>query len=531
MIDWQFIFALFSGIILFLYGIEQFSGEIQHVAGKRFRNTLQRYTRTRIHGTVLGALVTALIQSSTATTVITVGLVNAGTLSFIGSLGIIFGANIGTTITAQLVAFKLTSFAPVFIVIGFLISIAGGRWRAFGKPVFYFGLVFFSLNLVSAILAPYQNDPMLVGIVASLDNVFLEILAGFLITTIFQSSSVAVGLIVIMAMNGLITPAEGIPIVLGANLGTPTTALLVASRMNTAAKRTAVAQFLFNLIGVLIFIPVMGPFSTLITDLGGSPAQQIANAHFIFNVICAIIFLVLLGPFATLVQKLVPGEYGEIVFLPVHLTKPLPPDKNLSFGLIQEEVAHLIQKNVRMMKLVFVIEKTATREKSEIKHLHEYIHYLTGEIDEAIVTVSKADLTQGDAGKIAVLIRISDLSHQLADQIWYLCVKIHKSREKPGLISEEFGNGFTTITNPVLENLTMLSESFPSLPKTIDDTMRINDSLLRDRVNHQYGIHIRKMADSDDESGTVMYGILSGIEQISVTIREIRKTVLLIKEW
>ncbi len=529
--DWQFIFALFSGIILFLYGIEQFSGEIQHVAGKRFRNFLQRYTRTRFHGTILGALVTALVQSSTATTVITVGLVNAGTLSFIGSLGIIFGANIGTTITAQLVAFKLTAFAPVFMVIGFLISIAGGRWRAFGKPVFYFGLVFFSLNLVSAVLAPYQNDPMLVSIVASLDNVFLEVLAGFFITTIFQSSSVAVGLIVIMAMNGLITPAEGIPIVLGANLGTPTTALLVAFRMNTAAKRTAVAQFLFNLIGVLLFMPVMGPFSTLITDLGGSPAQQIANAHFIFNVICAIIFLVLLGPFAALVVKVVPGEYGEVVFLPRYLTKPLPSDKKLCFSLIQEEVGHLIQKNARMMDQVFQIEKTGKREKGEIQHLHEYIHYLTGEIHKAIITVSKMDLSQDDAGKIAVLIRISDLSHQLADQIWYLCEKIHKSRENPDVISEEFVESFTTITAPVLENLTMLSESFPSLSQATDDTMRANDSLLRDRVNQHYGMHIRKMADSDDESGTVMYGILSAIEQISVTIREIRKTVLLIKEW
>lgn len=531
MMDWQVVFALFSGIILFLYGIEQFSGEIQHVAGKRFRKTLQQYTRTRIHGTVLGTLVTALTQSSTATTVITVGLVNAGTLSFISSLGIIFGANIGTTITAQLVAFKLTTFAPVFIVIGFLISIAGGKWRAFGKPVFYFGLVFFSLNLVSSILAPYQNDPMLVSIVASLDNVFLEILAGFIITSIFQSSSVTVGLIVIMAMNGLITPAEGIPIALGANLGTPTTALLVSVRMNTAAKRTAVAQFLFNLIGVILFLPFMGPFSNLITALGGSPAQQIANAHFIFNFICAVIFLILLSPFATLVQRLVPGEYGEVVFRPAYLQKPYPDDIKTGFALIGQEIAYLLRLCERMVKEVTDLRPAGKRAEGEIRHLRDYIHYETDEIHEALHVVSKGEISSDDAGKIAVLIRISDLSHQLADQIWYLCEKIHTGKKMPDVTTEEFYSILHSVISPVLENLTHLTSSFPSLSPSLNEIMRMNDSRLRELVNQQYGSHIQKMVDTDDESGTIMYGILSAIEQISVTIREIRKTILLIKEW
>lgn len=528
--DWQFIFALFSGIILFLYGIEQFSGEIQHVAGKRFRNTLQRYTRTRIHGTILGTLITAFIQSSTATTVITVGLVNAGTLSFIGSLGIIFGANIGTTITAQLVAFKLTSFAPVFIVIGFLISIIGGRWRAFGKPIFYFGLVFFSLNLVSSILAPYQNDPMLVGIIASLDNVILEILAGFIITSIFQSSSVTVGLIVIMAMTGIITPAEGIPIALGANLGTPTTALLVSLRMNTAAKRTAVAQFLFNLIGVILFIPIMTPFGTFVTGLGGTPAQQIANAHLIFNVSCAILFLFLLGPFATLVKKLVPGNESEIVYRPLHLTYPLPSETNEALNQIEQEIHHLIKLNKKMLKETIRKDLHDKHIKKTISHLHGYILFLAKEIQEAVFSVSKSEISSKDAGNIAILIRVNDLSHQLADQIQYLTEKLQLVENRQKLVSNGFYKDFSLVTSPVMENLHLLCRSFPSLSKSSDEAMRNNDSLLRDTVNHQYGLHIKRMANQEDEFGSIMYGILSTMEQISATIREIRKTILLKKE-
>ncbi|MDP3562970.1 MAG: Na/Pi symporter, partial [Methanoregula sp.] len=203
MISWELVFAIIPGIILFLYGIEQFSREVQLAAGDYFRNLIQHLTKTPVRGTAAGALVTSLVQSSTATTIITVGLVNAGIISFTASLGIIFGANLGTTLTSQLVALNLTAFAPLFILIGFIIGIIPGRFRIFGRPVFYFGLVFFSLSLISSVMVPYRTDPELLALMAMMDTVFLQIAFGFLITNIFQSSSVTTGLVVVMSQNGL----------------------------------------------------------------------------------------------------------------------------------------------------------------------------------------------------------------------------------------------------------------------------------------------------------------------------------------
>ena len=311
MVSWELIFAIIPGIILFLYGIEQFSREVQLAAGDYFRNLIQRLTKTPVRGTAAGALVTAVVQSSTATTIITVGLVNAGIISFTASLGIIFGANLGTTLTSQLIALNLTAFAPVFILAGFVIGIIPGRYRIFGRPVFYFGLVFFSLTLISGVMEPYRSDPQLIALMGMMDTVFLQIAFGFLITNIFQSSSVTTGLVVVMSQNGLITPSVAIPILLGANLGTPTTSLLVAMRMNTSAKRAATAHFLFNFLGVLLFLPFLSLFTNLIISLGGDAGQQVANAHLIFNLTCCIVFLILIGPFGRLVMRVVPGQIGR----------------------------------------------------------------------------------------------------------------------------------------------------------------------------------------------------------------------------
>jgi len=182
---WDLLFAVIPAVILFLYGIDNFSEEVRHVAGERFRSILQKATKTSLRGALAGAAVTAIVQSSSATTVIAVGLVNAGAISFLGSLGLIIGANVGTTLTAQLVAFKLTAFAPVLVVLGFAASLIRGPYRAFGKPIFYFGLVFYSLNLISSIVAPLQGDADVLSLLSMTDNILIAIMIGFVITNIW----------------------------------------------------------------------------------------------------------------------------------------------------------------------------------------------------------------------------------------------------------------------------------------------------------------------------------------------------------
>ncbi len=204
MLEFGLILAIASGLILFLYGMEQFSMEIQRVAGERFRSFIRSATKSPARGALLGAMVTALVQSSTAVAVITLGLVDTGLISFSQSLAIIFGAGIGTTITAQLVALNVTALGIVFVPLGFLLSLFGGRFAFLGRPLFFFGLVYHSMGLVAGATAPLRDDPTLVSYIATLSDVPTALLVGFIVTNLFQSSGVFTGLVVVLAGNGII---------------------------------------------------------------------------------------------------------------------------------------------------------------------------------------------------------------------------------------------------------------------------------------------------------------------------------------
>ena len=296
-----------TAIILFVFGLESFSAEIEQISGEKFRRFLARATKIPAIGVLIGALVTAVIQSSSATSVIAVGLVNAGVLSFKSSVGIVFGANIGTTITAQLVAFKLTAFAPVFIIVGFLLSFVRSKIAIFGKSIFYFGFVFFSLNLISAALAPLQNEPALTKYLIQPQNPLIAILVGCLFTAAVQSSSVTTGLAIIFTQQGLLSLENAVPLIMGANIGTTATALLAMLNMDVAAKKTALSHFFFNVGGVLIFLPILLLFGDRLNEFDANPAVALANIHLVFNVAASLIFVVLINPFTRLVDVLL-GE-------------------------------------------------------------------------------------------------------------------------------------------------------------------------------------------------------------------------------
>ena len=301
------IMAGVTAIILFVFGLENFSAEIEQISGERFRRFLARATKIPAIGVLIGALVTAVIQSSSATSVIAVSLVNAGVLSFKSSVGIVFGANIGTTITAQLVAFKLTAFAPVFIIVGFLLSFVRSKISIFGKSIFYFGFVFFCLNLISAALAPLQNEPALIKYLIQPQNPLFAILVGCLFTAAVQSSSVTTGLAIIFTQQGLLSLENAVPLIMGANIGTTATALIAMLNMDFAAKKTALSHFFFNVGGVLIFLPILLLFGDRLNEFDSNPAVALANIHLVFNVVASLIFVVLINPFTRLVDMLL-GE-------------------------------------------------------------------------------------------------------------------------------------------------------------------------------------------------------------------------------
>ena len=301
------IMAGVSAIILFVFGLESFSAEIEQISGEKFRRFLARATKIPAIGVLIGALVTAVIQSSSATSVIAISLVNAGVLSFKSSVGIVFGANIGTTITAQLVAFKLTGFAPVVIIVGFLLSFVRSRIAIFGKSIFYFGFVFFTLNLISASLAPLQNEPTLTNYLIQPQNPLVAILVGCLFTAAVQASAVTTGLAIIFTQQGLLSLENAVPLIMGANIGTTATALLAMLNMDVAAKKTALSHFFFNVGGVLIFLPILLLFGDRLNEFDANPAIALANIHLVFNVVSSLIFILLINPFTRLVNVLL-GE-------------------------------------------------------------------------------------------------------------------------------------------------------------------------------------------------------------------------------
>ena len=524
MVSWELVFAIIPGIILFLYGIEQFSREVQLAAGDYLRGVIQRLTQTPLRGTAAGALVTAIVQSSTATTVITVGLVNAGVLSFAASLGIIFGANLGTTLTSQLVALNLTAFAPIFILIGFVIGIIPGRYRIFGRPIFYFGLVFFSLALISSVMAPYRTDPQLIALVALMDTVFLQIAFGFLITNIFQSSSVTTGLVVLMSQNGLITPEVAIPILLGANLGTPTTSLLVAAQMNTSAKRAAVAHFLFNFLGVLMFLPILPLFTNLIVSLGGDAGQQVANAHLIFNLVCCIVFLILIRPFERLVMRVVPGREDDVVFVPAQIRHPQPETTPEAITILEQEIQNLLSVPGRLLQEMEGMVADPKKYSPQVRQLRDYATYLDGRISEAALELSGRDLSPGETARIAGLVRISKLGQVLADQTGELVEIIHQVQERGIVISEASKAAVQFTLIPCSMNLKTLADSFPQITDPVNEAMRQQDDILRDTITRQYQEYLDRFASHKTPSGSEFSRILFQIEGMAGTIREIRKS-------
>ncbi len=249
-----------AAIVLFLFGLKEFSREIQNVGGDALRAWLGRLTRRRWQGVVLGALATAIVQSSSAVTSLAVALVDAGTISFKSSLGILLGANVGTTSTAWLVSLKLTSIGPFFIVLGTVLSALPTRWKILGKTTFYAA-------------------------------------AGLVITAVVQSSSITTGLAILLVQQGMLAATAAIPIVIGANIGTTSTGLLASLNMKKTARRTALANLVFNTIGVALFLPFLAQFSTAVVEHSGSPGMAVAWAHLIFNLVMTIVMLVLLNVF------------------------------------------------------------------------------------------------------------------------------------------------------------------------------------------------------------------------------------------
>jgi phosphate:Na+ symporter len=322
-IDWlNLCMELFGGLALFLAGLDMLSEGLKKAAGETLKILLAKMTNNRLLGAISGAFVTAVLNSSSVTTVLVVSFITAGVMSLPQSVGVIMGANIGSTMTAQLLAFNISSYALLPIAVGFFMTFTAKTegLKYFGMMIMGLGLVFFGMGIMSSAMTPLRSYEPFMVFLKNMEQPLLGVLAGAVFTGLVQSSAATVGIAIAMATEGLLTLPAGIALALGANIGTCITALLAAVGKPVEAVRAAIVHVMFNLIGVLIWLPFVGQLAALAvvispTGTGVEIPRQIANANTLFNVINTLLFISFTSWFARLAVKLHPERPGKAVII------------------------------------------------------------------------------------------------------------------------------------------------------------------------------------------------------------------------
>ncbi len=448
--------GLFGGLALFLFGMEQMATSLKAVAGERMKSTLARLTDNRFMGVITGAGVTAIIQSSSVTTVLIVGFISAGLMSFTQSIGVILGADIGTTITAQIIAFKVTKYALALVAAGFaaLFFAKTERFRLQGGLVMGLGLVFFGMAVMGEAMEPLRSYEPFLDLMGNMENPLLGIIVAATFTALVQSSSATIGIIIVMAGQGLVSLPAGIALLLGANIGTTITAMLASIGRPREALRSAVAHVLFKVVGVIIWVFVIDQLASLSTWLSpGAPGltgidlaaaetpRQIANAHTIFNVINTFLFLPFAAQFARLIERIVPDRplEEEAVIRAKYLTADLISTPTLALDRARLEILHMGNRVRDMYALSLpALIRGSHAELNEVEASDDAIDALHGQIIEYLGDISKTKLTNRETEELLRLMEATNDIENIGDILETNLVQL--GRERIGsnvLISDE----------------------------------------------------------------------------------------------
>ncbi|MET0067288.1 MAG: Na/Pi cotransporter family protein [Candidatus Thiodiazotropha sp.] len=403
---------LFGGLALFLFGMEQMADALKAVAGERMKGILAKLTSNRFMGATTGAFVTAVIQSSSVTTVLVVGFITAGLMTLSQSIGVIMGANIGTTITAQIVAFKVTKAALLMIGLGFsmLFISKQERVKQYGGMLMGLGLVFFGMSVMSDAMQPLRTYQPFLDLMVRMESPLIGILVAAAFTGLIQSSSATTGIVIVMASQGFISLQAGIALAFGANVGTCVTALLASIGKPREAVRAALVHVLFNVAGVLLwvaFIPYLADFVTLFSPshpelsglerLGAETPRQIANAHTVFNLANTLIFIGFTTQLAKLVEWLVPDRLIESEELQVsakYLDEELLSTPSLALDRVRLEVLHMGERVQEMLERIMPAILTGNRDSLRaVAQMDDVVDILYEQILDYLGKISKQSLT------------------------------------------------------------------------------------------------------------------------------------------
>ncbi|TCN22851.1 Na/Pi cotransporter family protein [Mesobacillus foraminis] len=431
----EMLFEFFGGLGIFLFGLKYMGDGLQKSAGDRLRDILDRFTTNPIMGVLAGVLVTVLIQSSSATTVITVGLVSAGFMTLRQAIGVIMGANIGTTITAFIIGIDIGEYALPIIALGaiLLFFFKNKKVHSLGQIVFGFGALFYGLELMSGGMKPLRGLESFHDLTVELStNPILGVIVGTLFTVIVQSSSATIGILQGLFGDGLITLEAALPVLFGDNIGTTITAILAAIGTSVAARRAAATHVLFNLIGTLIFMILLTPFTGLIRifqeSLNLNPEMTIAFAHGTFNITNTLIQLPFVAGLAYVVTKLIPGEDAIVDYKAKHLDPVfIEQSPSIAIGQAKEEVLRMGKFAVQGLEETNQYIKTKNTKNADTAYqLEDAINNLDRKITDYLVMLSTSSLSENESEQHGMLMdtvrdieRIGDHFENIIELIEY----------------------------------------------------------------------------------------------------------------
>jgi len=540
--NWVFmlVIGLFGGLTLFLYGMHIMSEGLKQSAGHKMRSILKKLTKNRIIGVLVGAFITVVVQSSSATTVMLVSFVQARLMTFVQTLGVILGAGIGTTVTAQLIAFRLTDVALLIMAVGFLMRfVSKVDWvRNTGDFLLGFGMLFFGMYIMSEAMSPLRNYTPFTNMLTSLQAPLFGVLIGTAFTAIIQSSAAFIGIVMVLAQQNLIPLEAGISLLLGANIGTCITAVLASLATGREAKRVALAHTLFRVIGVLIFIGWIPTFANFIRSLTDSLPRQIAHAHTVFNVGMTILFLPFLNWMAKLVYKLLPDRPEREVVSPYkikHLEDSLISTPSLALSLAKVEVLRLGGKVQTMVK--DIIEPFLNGRMSMLDDIHEQeeeVDFLHEEIMKYLTKISRQSIAKERVDEaFQMLHTVVELEH-IGDLVDKDLRPLARKKEVLGCeFSEEGKAEIVEFHVKAMKQLSRAMDVFRDVNLEKAERMKYKERKYLDMEAEYWQSHFQRVTRQVPESiasGEIHLELMDYLKQINSCATGIARNLLIEKE-
>jgi phosphate:Na+ symporter len=516
--------ALFGGLALLLYGMQLIGEGLQRVAGGHLRHLLTSVTRTRLNAVASGALVTAIIQSSSATTVMLIGFVSAGLVTFRQSLGVILGADIGTTFTVQLLAFKVQELSLLLVGVGFAMAFFARRGlvKNLGQVILGFGFIFLGMKVMNDGLAPLaENELTRQVLVALADNRFLALLVGAVLSAGMASSAATIGLMLSLGHQGLLPLSAAIPVVLGANIGTCATALAASLRSSSDARRVAVAHIAFKVLGVALVFPFISPLTSVVAQTAGDVARQIANAHTFFNVAISALFL----PFAPWAARVITAmvaeeERGDNPYRTRYLDDRFLDQPALAIGQAMREALRMGDVAQSMLRDAMVVLRTDNQELLEdVERRDDQLDYLEREIKLFIARLGRETMTPDMAQKEIALISFIGNLENIGDIIDKNLMELARKKLYQGRRFSEAGEAeLIEFHSLVSKNLERAIAGFAANDRSLAQEVLDQRPVVRQRERELRDSHLarlrRGLAESL-ETSEIHLDVLTNLKRIS----------------